>query len=374
MGTGHRSTANALQALIEERELPYQVQVVELFKEVFGTGVRQFIYNNIILKYKWAQKINDPIMIPLFKLQINFYRPIWLKHLRKFWRKSQPDLVVSLLPLVNQLLYESLQSELPSIPFMTSITDFADSPPHFWIEPQEQLLICPSRKTVKQAKSLGYQDKNIVRTSGLIVNPRFYQPQNLDRRIERQRLGLHPDLPTAIVMFGGEGTKVMWQIAEYLEQTSLNIQLIFMCGHNEKLANRLRNNQNRLPKYVKTFTDDIAYYMHLSDFFIGKPGNVSISEAMVMKLPIITECNALTLAQERGCAEWIANNQTGIVINNFRNIEGAIKELLQPENYSRYRNNIDFYNNRAVFEVVDLLERNLESLNKQPKTGLVLNR
>jgi len=101
--------------------------------------------------------------------------------------------------------------------------------------------------------------------------------------------------------------------------------------------------------------------MHLSDFFIGKPGSVGISEAVAMKLPVITECNTTTtLFQERPSADWLADNEFGIVVDNFRNINRAVADLIQPENFSRYRANVEAYNNRAGFEVVDILSRFLE--------------
>jgi 1,2-diacylglycerol 3-beta-galactosyltransferase len=362
MGAGHRSTANALKEVIENRELPWNIQVVEVFKEVFETTTNHYIYNELILKKKWAKMINDPLLVPLFRLVIKLRHSVWRNLLRKYWREHQPDLVVSLLPLVNRVLYESLQAELPETPFVTSITDFADCPPNFWIEPQEQFLICPSQRAVQQAQSFGYPEQRIFRTSGVVIHPRFNEPVTSDRSFERQRLGLDPDLPTALVIFGSHGSKEMIEIAERLEQSSLNLQLIFICGRNEKLAQDLRNIPSRFPKYVEGFTKQIPHYMHLSDFFIGKPGSVGISEAIAMKLPVITECNNITtLFQERASADWLADNGFGIVVENFRDINKAVAELIEPENFARYRANVEAYNNRAVFEVVDTLEKILES-------------
>lgn len=361
MGAGHRSTANALREVIAQRKLPWQIQVVEVFKEIFGTSTPQYIYNNLILKQKWARLINDPLSVPLFKLQIRLRHSAWRNLLKNYWHQHQPDMVVSLLPFVNRVIYESLRTELPGTPFITSITDFADCPPNFWIEPQEQLLICPSERIVKQAQSCGYPEEKIFRTSGVVIHPRFDEPVTVDRQVERQRLGIEPDLPTGLVIFGSHGSKEMIEIAERLERSPLKIQLIFICGRNEKLATALRKSQSRLPRFVENFTSQIPYYMHLSDFFIGKPGSVGISEAIVMKLPVITECNSLTLFQERASADWLANNGFGIVVDNFCDINKAVAELIQPENFPRYRANVEAYNNRAGFEVVDILARILES-------------
>lgn len=368
-GAGHRSTANALQKVIEQRKLPWEVHLVETFKEILGTSASQDFYNNYVLQKTWAKIINQPLLVPLFKLQIRLAHSAWLARLKKYWQQHQPDIVVSVQPYINRVLCESLQAALPGVPFVTVITDHADCPPHFWIEKQEQFLICPTEKAVKQAKSFGYTQELIFRTSGVIIQPRFYesilcdQPEALGfayRSTERQRLGLDPDLPTALITFGSQGSNVMLEIADSLEKSQLNLQLIFICGRNEELATTLRRQQSRLPRFVETFTSEIPYYMYLSDFFIGKSGSVGVSEAVAMNLPVITDCNALSLFQERPSAEWIADNEIGIVVRNFREINQAVRKLIQPETLARYRANAAAINNQAVFEVVDILEKILE--------------
>ena len=146
-------------------------------------------------------------------------------------------------------------------------------------------------------------------------------------------------------------------IRDRLDDSQLEVQLIVICGRNEKLANALRARKGRVPIFVEGFTTRIPYYMRLSDFFVGKPGPGSLSEAVAMKLPVITECNSWTLPQERYNAEWIRENQIGIVVKNFKTIEAAVRELLHPENLERFRNNTAAMPNNAVFEIPDILDR-----------------
>jgi 1,2-diacylglycerol 3-beta-galactosyltransferase len=360
-GGGHRSTANALYQVIEKQPSlrPRLVNIYEtgLLKSMdvfFRHGIS--IYN-FMLKKGWT--ILDPLYLFLSKLNVRRNHAAGVRFLERYWHEHQPDLVVSTVPFLNRMLWESIQKAIPGTPFVTLLIDFADCPPiyRYWIEPQEQLLLCPSERAVEQARSLGYPEERIFPLSGVVINPRFYEPITVDRRIERQRLALDPDLPTGLVMFGGYGSTVMLEIAKCLERSPLNLQLIFICGRNEKLASTLRRSHSRLPKFVETFTTEIPYYMHLSDFFIGKPGPGSISEALTMKLPVITECNASTLVQERYNAEWLVENEVGIVLRSFRNIDKAVTELIQPENLARYRAKAASINNKAVFEVVDILDK-----------------
>jgi 1,2-diacylglycerol 3-beta-galactosyltransferase len=100
--------------------------------------------------------------------------------------------------------------------------------------------------------------------------------------------------------------------------------------------------------------------MHLSDFFVGKPGPGSISEAVAMHLPVIVERNAWTLPQERYNTEWIREKEVGVVLKSFREIDNGVRELLEPANFARLRTNVAAIKNRAVFEIPDILADVLE--------------
>lgn len=371
-GGGHYATYYAIRAIAEQKQLPWQFQVTDMDDiitelsqqnkvknayDMFGFSAHD-LYNSMV-KSGWTWLW--PLLMRLNKLLVKLNYKMGVSLFEQHWRQQQPDLVVSVMPLFNKAIWESLQRAKPGTPVVTTLTDFADCPPAFWIEPEtENYVVCGTGRAIEQARSQGVKEEQIVKTSGLVIHPNFYEPVSCDRRSERQNLELDPDCLTGLVMFGGNGSKVMLDIAKRLECFHDKLQLIFLCGRNEKLALELRQSQGSQKRFVTTFTEDIPYYMHLADFFIGKPGNVSISEAMAMKLPVITECNASTMIQERYCAEWVANKEVGIVISNFRNIDRAVAKLIQPENCSRYRANLNTFNNQAVFEVVDVLQRILE--------------
>ncbi len=109
--------------------------------------------------------------------------------------------------------------------------------------------------------------------------------------------------------------------------------------------------------FVEGFTKEVPRYMQLADYFIGKPGPGSISEAMAMRLPVIVERNAWTLPQERYNTQWIREQGVGIVLKDFRGIASAVDELLEPAAYERFRAATERLENRAVFEIPDILER-----------------
>ena len=352
-GGGHRSAANALKAVIEQQGRPWEIRLVNLQEildplDIFRkyTGIRMQDVYNVMLQKGWT--LGSAQGTVLMHGLIRLYHGGQVRLLKEFWKQGERDLVVSLIPNFNRALRESL----PATPLVTILTDLADFPPHFWIEQQDQYLICGTEKAAEQARALGHPDEHIFRTSGMILRPSFYQPVTADRAAERCRLGLDPELPTGLVLFGGQGSSVMPEIAK---RVTARAQFIFICGRNKKLAERLRGIETSYPKYVEEFTSEIPYYMHLSDFFVGKPGPGSISEAIAMHLPVVVERNAWTLPQERYNTEWIREKQVGVVLPSFRTIDQGLRELLDAANFSRFRANAAAITNRAVFEIPEIL-------------------
>jgi UDP-N-acetylglucosamine:LPS N-acetylglucosamine transferase len=360
-GGGHRSAAVALEQVIAQQGRAWEIRMVNLQEQLDNldifrriTGIRLQDYYNLLLKKGWT--LGSAELLKGLHVVIRLFQPALVRLLRDFWRAQQPDLVVSLIPNFNRALKLSLEAALPGTPLVTILTDIADYPPHFWIERQDQYLICGSDRAVTQAQQAGYEASRIFRTSGMILNPRFYAPIDTERSAARERLGLDPQWPTGLVLFGGEGSAVMLEIARRLEGAARPLQLILICGRNQELAAALRATPSRMPKFVEGFTREVPYYMHLSDFFIGKPGPGSISEAIAMKLPVIVERNAWNLPQERYNCEWVREQGVGLVLRNFRGIAAAVGELLEPATYDRMRANAAAMANRAVFEIPDMLE------------------
>jgi UDP-N-acetylglucosamine:LPS N-acetylglucosamine transferase len=364
-GGGHRSAANALQFAIERQNRPWEVRLFNLQEaldslDVFRklTGLRLQDVYNLMLKKGWT--LGSPQLTAGMHLLIRLFHAEQVRLLEAIWKERRPDLVVSLVPNFNRAIGDSLRLALPGTPWVTILTDIADYPPHFWIERESEYVVCGSDRAAGQAREAGLPEDHIFRTSGMILHPRFYEQPALDRNAGRTKLGLRPDLPTGLVLFGGQGSGAMLEIARRLEASDLELQLIFVCGHNQRLARALPERRGRLPRHVVGFTTEVPYYMRLSDFFIGKPGPGSISEALATGLPVIVERNAFTLPQERYNAQWIVERGVGLVVPNFRHIDRAVRGLLEPGAFAKFRARAAAIENRAVFEIPDILAALLE--------------
>ena len=360
-GGGHRAAAQALQEVICNQGRPWDIRLVNLFEVLDSKGLFQKLtgaapeaYYNRRLARGWTIGLAQELK--LLQRLIRFFHPSLVTRLRQHWAEQEaPDLVVSLIPNFNRALYESVQAQLPGVPYATVLTDFADFPPHFWIEPgQRQHIVCGTPRAFAQARAAGYADDQLSLTSGMLLRPSFYQPPIADRTIARQALGLHPSRPTGIVMFGGQGSMQMLRIAQDLRDR----QLIFLCGHNQALAERLRALNPEAPHAVVGFTQAVAQHLQLADYFIGKPGPGSLSEALQQGLPVITSSGAGTMPQERYNAEWVKENGVGLVLPSLRCIAPAVADM--EARLPHFQARVKQFDNRAIFEVPDIFARLME--------------
>lgn len=354
-GGGHRAAALALQGAITARKLPWNVRRVHLTRvldptDLFGrfSGMRpEDVYNRRLAR-GWTLGLGSELK--LLQAMIRAAHGPLVKALADHWHRSEPDLVVSLVPNFNRALHQSLARARPGVPFVTVMTDLADHPPGFWIEPGlDQHLVCGTAHACRQALDAGCRPERVHPVSGMILRREFHQPAAVDRVAAARALGLDPSRPTGLVMFGSEGSARMLKIADTLD----DVQLLFLCGHEFALVDALRERRRAAPHAAIGFTSEVRRHMLACDFFIGKPGPGAISEALQCGLPVITFRNAWTLPQERFNTYWVEARGVGRVVASVRGLAPAVADVVAR--LDTLRAAVGAIENRAVFEVTDLL-------------------
>ena len=360
-GGGHRNAAVALKAVCEQQSRPWEINLVH-FQELTDhldvlrrlTGIRIQEQYNILLRNGWTW--GSEYLLRVLQLTIRIFHKPLVKLLANYWRENPADLLISVIPHFNREIAESWTSVYPGRRFVTIITDLADFPPRFWIEPMaEQIVVAGSERAAQQARDFGKTEKNLFCASGMILRPEFYAEESETPQAIRAAIGLDGKLPTAIVLFGGYGSNVIYDIVEKIDEARLPLQMILICGKNEKLAARLRARKWSLQLHIVGFTREVNRLMRAADFLIGKPGPGSIAEAMISGLPVLVECNSGTLPQERFNTEWVKEGQVGMVVKNFAGVVPAVRLLLEPGKLIELQCNVRSLHNRAVFEIPEFL-------------------
>lgn len=365
-GGGHRAAAQALQAVIGEQRRPWRVRLVHLrhvldpqglFRRYTGIDPED-LYNKRLAR-GWTLSFAQELKV--LQAAIRYAHPLLVRSLQQHWLRTEPDLVVSLVPHFNRALHDSLGAALPGVPMVTVLTDLADIPPHFWIEPEQpQHIVCGTPRALAQARAAGHPLHRLHLSSGMILRPDFYRPPRVDRDAERQRLGLAGAQPVGVVMFGGHGGRAMLTIARQLA----DVPLVLMCGHNRTLAQRLRALPATAPRVVVEFTDDVAHWLRLGDFFVGKPGPGAISEALHCGLPVILTLERSTMPQERYNVEWVRAQGVGVVHPSFATVRAAVAEV--SARLPELRARVAAIDNRAVFELPEILQSVLMEAQQLP--------
>ena len=113
----------------------------------------------------------------------------------------------------------------------------------------------------------------------------------------------------------------------------------------------------------------MRHYMQLADFFIGKPGPGSISEAVQQGLPVVVVRNTWTMPQERYNTDWVLERNAGIVLESFKSVRSGSAEIIHR--LDEFRASIAGIRNRAVFEIPEILERIMQcaQMNDMPRQG-----
>src|ERR1017187_2063899 len=180
-GGGHRSAANALCDVARREGRPWTMRMTNLleliadldfWRRLTGVGLGE-VYNGM-LRRGWT--LGSPAMLRAMHALVRLFHQSQVMVLVQHWQRSRPDLVVSFIPHFNRALHEAIQRVMPEVQLATILTDLADYPPHFWIEEhQRQYFVCGTDLAREQALNAGHPAENVFQTSGMILNPRFYE-------------------------------------------------------------------------------------------------------------------------------------------------------------------------------------------------------
>ena len=166
-GGGHRNAAVALKTIVDHQKRPWDVELVQ-FQELTDrldvlrklTGIRIQEQYNVMLQNGWT--LGSTYLLRVLQATIRLFHKPLVRLLEQFWREKPADLLVSVIPHFNRQIYESWNNVYPGRPFVTLITDLADFPPHFWIEPiPEQYVIAGTERAAEQARDRDHDDAHI---------------------------------------------------------------------------------------------------------------------------------------------------------------------------------------------------------------------
>ena len=238
--------------------------------------------------------------------------PFLRSGLRRVVAEERPDLVISVLPIINGLVAEAAAQV--GARFEVVFTDWHSVHP-FWVGRGVQHYTAPTESARSDAIGFGATPRS-VDVVGIPVR-RAFRAAPLPGRATRLRaqqlaaLGLDPERFSVLAMVGAEGSPRALRSIARLAQLDLPLQLVVVCGRNEALRQRVEHLASRIQLHAVGFVDNVAELMRAADVLVTKAGGLTLAEAFCSGVPVVIhdvlpgqEAGNLAYVLERGAVAY----------------------------------------------------------------------
>ncbi len=343
-GGGHRSAANAITAALDEIKTPNSF--VHRIDDVAAHCA--FPMTQLGLSYSLALRYAPPLYGALYyatngrrryKALVRFCEPLYRERLRDLFIAYQPDVIVSVHPLLNHAaLRARADARMQHVPVVTVITDLGKVH-ESWLVAEADAVVVPAREVYARALSRGVPPGRL-RLLGHPISPRFDNVTGTKTELRRE-LGLPEDKLMVMLMAGGEGGGKLLSTTLALARARLPVELVVVCGRNEHMRQKLEELGKTLPTpmHVLGFTDKIPEYFRAVDLLVTKAGPGSLAEANAAQLPVVVY--DYVPGQERGNVDFVRQNGLGAVaIHSSAEVVEAVRTMIRtPEKLDAIRRN-----------------------------------
>ncbi|ANS76839.1 diacylglycerol glucosyltransferase [Paenibacillus yonginensis] len=322
-GDGHYQVSKAMESSFHEQGIT-DVVLLDLMAEAHPllNGLTKFVYMQSFktIPYLYGWVYNTTRRIPPNRPFYSLLHSIGLSKLAKIVGGISPDLVIHTFPQLT--MPKLLKRTGQTIPIINVITDFDIHAR--WFHPAVNRYYVATQDLKNEMVARGIPEERVV-ASGIPLRPGFsgaLEPQEQDGGSEDADMvlevdvNLHADInaeakhdkdaltdarsakqlaarlrqdgkPVILLMAGAYG--VMPNIADICRRLTAGGErrVIAVCGKNKELFSQLQERfAGQEEVQVCGFVNDIASLMAVSDCIITKPGGITLSEALVSRLPM----------------------------------------------------------------------------------------
>lgn len=162
---------------------------------------------------------------------------------------------------------------------------------------------------------------NII-TAGIPIGAEFKR-KPVDR--VREKLGLSNRF-TVLITGGGEGMGPIENIARHIDKSLSDINIMILCGRNERLRERLSNTSYKNETRIFGFIDNIIDLYDASDCVVGKPGGITTAEVFARGKPFVAYI--AYGGQEEGNIRRYKSNKWFYTAEDIKEIPKILEEIL----------------------------------------------
>ncbi|HUZ89579.1 MAG TPA: glycosyltransferase [Candidatus Acidoferrales bacterium] len=328
-GGGHRAAAQALRQALLEIDPSLRI---ELLDPLIGQGpalVRQLaqLYPAIINRSRvaWGMLYRSSNTRAGFAAARSLFGRQVKNNLIEDLLQVDPDLVISVHPLLNHVAHRAIRSSGRTRAQVTVVTDLVDLH-RGWACPQVDLVVVPTHEARDQMIQRRVPSARVA-LLGMPVGLGFRPPGPGEKGSLRRQLGLDEQIPTILVAGGGEGAgRILTQVRELAGDVH-PWQLIVVCGRNRRLRERLQGLELGTRPLINGFVDNMAELMRASDVVVTKAGPGAICEALASGLPLLL--TGYLPGQETANVGFVTSSGAGIYVPRSGQLRSALEGMLQ---------------------------------------------
>lgn len=347
-GEGHLSLAQAAKQIIKKKG--FSVQLEQFTKLKIPQTYTPF-YRYFPGLFKIPYKIGETE--PIKKGVKIFLEKLFEKEIKKEIKEKRPDLIISTNFIYNPAIVKVLDYQKNPLPFINIVSDPWTIHPLI-LAPKANFNLVYDEKGVKIGRKNKIPSEKLF-SLGWLVRNEFYQRHNLTKI--RKKLGFKKSVFTLLICGGSEGTNMILKIIPALLTIKKPLQIILVCGTNERLykaifsfkkfiqklnktkINSLQNLSPKLNLRLFKFTNQLPQLMSIADLVIGKAGPNLLFETVAAKKPFFAICHIS--GQEDANLNLIKKKKLGLVEENpIKAIKLLQKIINHPKILTKFSSNI----------------------------------
>lgn len=358
-GSGHSSATKAIKSHLKDA---YHIKEVFIFTQVFNMNLGPLcgekIYNSFL---HYHALLNFIYVLGTFYSKVK--RKAMIKKAVAYLQKEKPDLIISVIPIVNDILLSAAQTL--QIPFLLIPTDLDVSTFVQGIyKPKYDrfiLLLGMNDPLIKEKAISAVIDSKKIEVAGLPVRSDFFEEKN--RTDIKKEYNIPTDKPVIMVMMGGLVHANIYSFAHELAQLPISAHLIFCVGNSKKAYEKVNSivfNPN-LTTTIITYTERISDLFAIADLLITKSGSASFYEGVLMNIPMILDATTTILYWERLNHRMLENYKWGISLKNIKKLNESVLQMIEPANHRAITDRIREYpKHRLDKEIRQIVKRLIE--------------
>src|SRR5438128_6697974 len=274
------------------------------------------------------------------------------RYIGRFIDSENPDIVLSVHPMLNHFLQRFIKEERLEIACYTLVTD--PFPPFWrgWFSPYVDRYFVPTDEALQALAASGIPPGRIERVR-MPVRSRFVPATMTEIRDLRATLKLD-DANIILINGGARGGGPLLKIYRGVRSAASGANILIVCGRNRRLRWRIERMHHPRTRTFG-FLDDFYRYVAAADIVITKPGALSTYEALACNVPVLLTGLRCLMPQETGLFEAASHYDFGFAARTFDELGVIIRK--GANEWNRKRESIpQFYESASADQLLERIQ------------------